>query len=130
MITLALTASASFKFALSDSCPPMLNPMVASFLPGRVNTTSESTKTLRNFIELLRWIVEFPSFFANAPAQQLSKTTAIGPTPATAAHAARKTCSYLQLNTFHLLLGFSILLHCDHDGCRMRNSSRLGRDHD
>jgi hypothetical protein len=30
MITVALTASGSFKFALSESCPPMLNPMVAS----------------------------------------------------------------------------------------------------
>src|SRR5204863_7489809 len=27
-----------------------------------------------------KWIVEFPSFFASAPAQQLSKSTAIGPT--------------------------------------------------
>src|SRR5436853_503607 len=47
----------------------------------RVNTTSESTKTLRNFIELLQQrIVEFPSLFASAPAQQLSKSKAIGPT--------------------------------------------------
>src|SRR6266446_515245 len=98
----------------------------------RVNTTSESTKTLRNFIELLQqWIVEFPSFFASAPAQQLSKSTATGPMTSnrcTRLHGKpAHTCSSIHFICFW---GFSILLHRDHDGCRVRNSSRLGGDHD
>src|SRR5213075_778396 len=90
----------------------------------RVNATSESTKTLRNFIELLPAMhSELLCERAGTTIKQQHSHRPDDQQP------ARKTCSYLQLNKFHLLLGFSILLHGDHDGCRVRNSSRLGRDH-
>src|SRR5207249_4395109 len=108
---------------------PSSSPTAATL---RVNTTSESTKTLRNFIELLQQmdcrISELLCERAGTTIKQKHSHRPDDQQPLHTLHGKpAHACSSIHFFCFR---GFSILLHCDHDGCRVRNSSRLGRDHD